>query len=47
MENYPMTATSPRHGRFFRAMLAYSARIAETYVAVNGLERSTTPGRLV
>ena len=42
-----MTAKSPRRGRFFRAMFAHSARIAETYIAVNGLERNTAPGRLV
>ena len=42
-----MTATSPRQGRFFRAMLAYSAHVAKTYIAVIGPGRSTAPGRLV
>ena len=39
---------APRaHGRIFRALAAYSAHTAETYVSVWGSGRSTAPGRLL
>jgi hypothetical protein len=40
-------ATSLRSGRLLRALVAYSAHTAESYIAVWGPGRSTAPERLI